>query len=184
MKLKIMFGKILYKTIGTILPSSASKYGGNIGRGFRNKCAQLIMASTGNGINVNKKSRFGQSVVIGDNSSIGMNCFLQGAVHLGDNVMMAENVIIFTTNHRCDRLDIPMCRQGTKEERPVFIGDDVWIGDSVIICPGVKIGKGAVLGAGSVIRKNVPDYAVIIGNPAQIIRFRNGADANETNSDN
>lgn len=184
MSLRFFIGKTLYKTVGNILPSSASHYGGSFGKLVRNKCAKLITGHTGENINIDKKSRFGQSVTIGDNSGIGKNCFLQGTVHIGHNVMMAENVKIFTSNHRYDRLDIPMCCQGTNEEKPVFIGDDVWIGDSVIICPGVKIGIGAVLGAGSVIRKDVPDYAVVIGNPAQIIKFRNGADANEANSDN
>ena len=184
MKFKVLIGKILYKTVGTALPASASNYGGILGRLVRGKCAGLIVASFGVNINIDKKSRFGPEVTLGDNSGIGRNCFLQGTVHIGCNVMMAENVKIFTSNHSYNRLDIPMCRQGTKKEKPVFIGDDVWIGDSVIICPGVKIGNGAVLGAGSVIRKDVPNYAVVIGNPAQVIRFRNGADVNETDIDN
>lgn len=151
MNVKVFVGKMLYKSFGSLLPSSASKYGGTFGKLVRGKCAKLIVKSTGKNINIDKNSRFGLAVSIGNHSGIGKNCFLQGSVHIGHNVMMAENVKIFTANHCFDRLDIPMCRQGTKEEKPVFIGDDVWIGDSVIICPGVKIGNGAVLGAGSVI---------------------------------
>lgn len=184
MSLGIFIGKILYKTVGNILPSSASHYGGTLGKLVRNKCAKLITGHTGENINIDKKSRFGSKISLGNNSGIGKNCFLQGSVNIGNDVMMAENVKIFTVNHCFNRLDVPMCSQGTKEEKPVFIGDDVWIGDSVIICPGVKIGNGAVLGAGSVIRNDVPDYAVVIGNPVQIIRFRNGADVDETDSDN
>lgn len=51
-----------------------------------------------------------------------------------------------------------MCEQGSTEERPVVIGNDVWIGGRVIILPGVKIGDGAIIGAGSVVTKDVSEY--------------------------
>lgn len=53
-----------------------------------------------------------------------------------------------------------------------IIGNDVWIGRSAIILAGVSIGNGAVVGAGSIVTKDVPAYAVVVGNPARIIRFR------------
>ena len=54
----------------------------------------------------------------------------------------------------------------------IVIENDVWFGHSVIILSGVHIGNGAVIGAGSVVAKDVPPYAVVIGNPAKILRFR------------
>jgi phosphonate metabolism protein (transferase hexapeptide repeat family) len=54
----------------------------------------------------------------------------------------------------------------------VAIGHDVWIGHGAIVLPGRRIGTGAVVGAGSVVTKDVPDYAVVVGNPARVIRFR------------
>ncbi|MBI5024580.1 MAG: CatB-related O-acetyltransferase [Candidatus Omnitrophica bacterium] len=54
----------------------------------------------------------------------------------------------------------------------VVIGHDVWIGQNVIILSGVTIGIGAVIGAGSVVTKNIPPYAIAVGNPAQVIRYR------------
>ena len=54
-----------------------------------------------------------------------------------------------------------MCEQGSTEERPVVIGNDVWIGGRVIILPGVKIGDGAIIGAGSVVTKDVSEYDVV-----------------------
>ncbi len=53
-----------------------------------------------------------------------------------------------------------------------MIEDDVWIGANVIILPGVHVKKGAVIGAGSIVTKDVPGYAIVAGNPAKIIRYR------------
>jgi len=53
-----------------------------------------------------------------------------------------------------------------------IIGNDVWIGNQVTIMPGVKIGDGAVIGAGAVVAKDVPPYAVVVGNPGIVKRLR------------
>ena len=85
---------------------------------------------------------------------------------------MGPEVVIWTTNHRFDRIDIPIMQQGNRPSAPVWIGDDVWIGTRVIILPGVKVGNHAVIGAGAVVAKDVPPWAVVAGNPAEIIRYR------------
>jgi len=56
--------------------------------------------------------------------------------------------------------------------RRVVVGHDVWIGRSAIVLPGVTIGNGAVVGAGAVVTKDVPPYAIVAGNPAQLVRYR------------
>lgn len=58
------------------------------------------------------------------------------------------------------------------ELRPIKIGNDVWIGANVLILDGVKIGNGAILGAGAVITKNIPDYAIAVGVPAKVVKYR------------
>ncbi len=54
----------------------------------------------------------------------------------------------------------------------IDIGHDVWVGHGAIVLPGRRIGTGAVIGAGSVVTKDIPDYAIAVGNPARVIRQR------------
>ena len=85
---------------------------------------------------------------------------------------MGPDVCICARNHAYSRTDITMDRQGFAPEQPVIIEDDVWIGTEAIILLGVHIGTGAGIGAGAVVTKNVPNYAVVGGNPAHIIKMR------------
>jgi len=98
--------------------------------------------------------------------------------------MTGAELLIFTSNHRTDRLDIPMGGQGMTESRTVVIGNDVWIGARVIILPGVHIGNGAVIGAGAVVTKDVPDYEIWGGNPARFLKSRLLSENNQENGAN
>jgi maltose O-acetyltransferase len=114
----------------------------------------------------------GRTIKIGDRSSIGEKSKLSGDITMGCDVMMGEEVLMLTQNHEFSRTDIPMDQQGFRPEKPIVIGDDVWIGARVIILPGITVGKGSILGAGSVVTKDVPEYAIVGGNPAGVIRMR------------
>jgi maltose O-acetyltransferase len=133
-------------------------------------------------VNIETGASFGpgNSVFLGDRSELGINCELYGEVHIGNCVMMGPQVVVWTTNHRFDRVDIPMVDQGNGQMRPVVIGDDVWIGTRAIILPGVRIGQGAVVGAGAVVSKDVPSWAVVVGNPAKVVRLRKQISADDT----
>ena len=163
--MKVRIGRLLYKTLGHIFP-------GGVGRRFRAFAGRLMFEAVGKELNLEKHVDAPSTLRIGDCSGIGENAYIQGRTSIGDYVMMAKNVRIFTRNHNFSRMDIPMSRQGTQEEKPVTIGNDVWIGDSVILLPGTKIGNGVIIGAGSVVRGTVPDYAIVTGNPAQVTGYR------------
>ena len=169
-KIKLLIGRIFYLGASN-LPGSFARV--NIGqKQIRALCGKMILSKCGKKVNIEKGASFTSSVELGDHSGIGIRAQINGKVIIGKNVMMGPDVCIYAINHAFDRTDIPMNLQGVTPEKPVAIGDDVWIGARVIILPGVHIGTGAVIGAGAVVTKDVPDYAVVGGNPARILKLR------------
>lgn len=171
-KIKRFIGQILYTVIAKHFPTSYTKFFGVFSKKFRAFCAKLILSESGKNINIETGADFAANIKIGNNSGIGKNSVVMSYAEIGENVMMGEGCFIYTRNHKFDRTDVPMCMQGFDEYKPVIVSDDVWIGSRVTILPGVKVGKGAVIGAGAVVTKNVPDYAVVGGVPAQVIKYR------------
>ena len=167
---KILF-QILYFGFAKKLPLSY-RTGGKLAKKIRYLCARSFLNKCGSNVNIEKGASISSKISIGDNSGIGQNCLISGTTQIGKNVMMGPECIIYTRNHSFERVDIPMLQQGYQEEKPVIICDDVWIGGRVIILPGKHIGKGAVIGAGAVVTKDIPDYSIVGGNPARIIRYR------------
>jgi len=148
---------------------------GRIGKSFRALACKHIFLSCGNNVNVDHGANFdsGHEIVLGDNSDIGMDCDVPYNIHIGSDVLMAQGVIVLGENYQFSDLEVPERLQGYAEVHPVQIGDDVWIGANAIIFPGIRIGSGAIIGAGAVVTKDIPNYAIVGGNPARIIRFRN-----------
>ena len=136
--------------------------------------ARNVFDYCGKKVNIEKGADFGtgSGIRIGDNSGIGVNCSVRGPLEIGKNVMMGPEVIIITSSHNIESTTIPMNQQGSLPKQKVVIGDDVWIGTRVIILPGVNIGHGSIIGAGAVVTKDVPDYAIVGGVPAAIIKYR------------
>ncbi len=111
------------------------------------------------------------NINLGDNVSFGGNVILYAneKIEVGEYTMIAINSLIHTSTH--DYKDHPMRLK--RIDRPVKIGKHVWVGANSVILPGVIIGDYSVIGAGSVVTANVPIGAIVAGNPARIIKYRN-----------
>jgi acetyltransferase-like isoleucine patch superfamily enzyme len=108
---------------------------------------------------------------VGRNVYVGPFCSL-GDVTLEEDVLLGSHVSVTngSNQHGIERLDIPIREQPGTWPR-ITIGRDTWIGDRAIIM--ADVGKHCVIGAGSVVTKPIPDYAIAIGTPARVVRFRN-----------
>lgn len=108
-------------------------------------------------------------VIIGDRVRIGLSNTLIGPITIGNDVIIAQNVVISALNHGYQDIKTPISKQKCSTST-VRIDDEVWIGANAVITPGVSIGKHSVVAAGSVVTKNVPPYSVVAGNPAKVIK--------------
>lgn len=109
-------------------------------------------------------------IIIGDNFYMNSGSHILGNVTFGRDVQIGPKTVIWGRDHGMIK-GKPMIDQ-EKISEDIVIGDDVWIGANVTILKGVKIGNGAVVGAGSVVTKAVPEYAIVVGNPAKIKKYR------------
>ena len=140
---------------------------------------------------------YGANIFVGENFYANVNCTILDVceVHIGDNVLLAPGVQIYTAAHPgaaaprvgvgwfagrqrvCNNIHHPYHQgasaprvAGVEYGKPVRIGNNVWIGGSVVICPGVTIGDNSVIGAGSVVTRDIPAGVVAVGNPCRVLR--------------
>ncbi|OGE42673.1 hypothetical protein A3B45_00170 [Candidatus Daviesbacteria bacterium RIFCSPLOWO2_01_FULL_39_12] len=127
-----------------------------------------VKIGKGSRIHIGARFFFPANIEIGEGSIIGDNVFLDGRdkIKIGDHVDIASEVMIYNSEHDVNSDDFHAT------VATVEIGDYVFIGPRVIILPGVKIGKGAVVGAGAVVTKNVEEFKIVGGVPAQVIGER------------
>lgn len=143
-----------------------------VGKIIRAMCIRNYLQCCGEGVIVNKETIISKNVRLGNHVGIEENCLISDNVSIGDDTIIGPGCLIYTRNHNFASTDVPIRLQGYSDIKPVTIGSDVWIGARVIILPGVNIGKGSVIGAGSVVTKDVPEWSVVAGNPAKLIRMR------------
>lgn len=113
---------------------------------------------------------YGSNIFAGDKLFMNYGCVILDCniVHIGENVLCAPYVQIYTAYHPTE----PEIRLSGRElAAPINIGNNVWIGGSAIICPGVTIGDNTTIGAGSVVVKDIPENVVAAGNPCRVIRY-------------
>ena len=112
---------------------------------------------------------YGTNIHIGETFYANFNFLVldDGLVKIGDNVLIAPNVSIYTATHLLDPKLRPKNADYTKA---VTIGNNVWIGGGCIINPGITIGDNSVIGSGSVVTKDIPANVVAVGNPCRILK--------------
>jgi virginiamycin A acetyltransferase len=115
------------------------------------------------------------TATVGRSVYVGAFCAL-GDVALERDVLIASHVSIANgkSQHGIDRLDVPIREQPGVWSR-VTIGEDSWIGDRAVVL--ADVGRHCVIGAGSVVTQPIPDYAIAVGVPARVIRYRNASNA-------
>lgn len=95
---------------------------------------------------------------------------LRGCIHIDSGTIVGPGLKVHTSNHRWQGDMLPY--DDVYEVKDVYIGKNVWIGANVTLLPGVHIGEGAVIGACACVTKDVPDYALVGGCPAKVIKYR------------
>ena len=105
-------------------------------------------------------------VTIGKNVVVMNGCLMMsaGTITIDDNVQIAANVQLISNNHDPYERNVITCK-------PVHICKGAWVGAGSTILPGITVGKHAIVGAASVVTKDVPNYAVAVGNPAKVIKY-------------
>lgn len=168
---------LIYYTLAKYLPKSTTPIIGKVSKMLRRFLCSHLFRSAGKKLVVENGVYFGngKDISVGFEVGFGKNFQCRNVkLTVGDYLMMGEDVLFQGGNHSFERTDIPMGHQGGSNKTELAIANDVWIGARVIVLPGCKkIGSGVIIGAGSVVTKDIPDYSIVGGNPAKVIRFRN-----------
>ncbi|MEM6855784.1 MAG: acyltransferase, partial [Planctomycetota bacterium] len=117
------------------------------------------------------ESHLNHRVKMGSDCSVNAGATVRGQIQMGDGVRIASYAQIIGANHCFDDLDKPIHQQPLTHQG-ITIGDDVWIGANAVVLDGVTIGSHAIVAAGAIVTKDVPDWAIVGGNPAKLIRYR------------
>lgn len=133
--------------------------------------AKFFLKEYGIALRVNGFSKLGHNTVVGNYCNFnGMRVLGRGKVVFGNFFHSGTECMIITQNHNYEGDLIPY--DNTYIYKNITIGDCVWFGNRVIITGNVNIGEGAIIAAGSVVCKDVPPLAIVGGNPAKVIKYR------------
>lgn len=143
---------------------------------LRRACYRAMLPACGEGACITFGTILSHATAaIGNNVYVGAYCVL-GDVILEDDVLIGSQVSIIngSAQHGTDRLDLPVREQPGVFPR-VTIGRDTWIGERAVVM--ADIGRHCVVAAGAVVTRPVPDFAIVAGVPAKIVRYRNAVTA-------
>lgn len=127
-----------------------------------------------------------------------IDCDRNGQIHLGknvnvnsysriesmnsvifeNNVLIGPNVYISDRNHEYKDISVPVKQQGYYSKGGILIGEGSWLGIHSVIIGSVHIGKHCVVGANCVVTNDIPDFSVVVGNPARIVKQYNSTTGN------
>jgi len=117
----------------------------------------------------------GEKIIIKNNVALNFNVMInannKGYIEIEDNVIIGPNTVLRASNHNFEDINKPI-RYQKHAGGKIIIKEDVWIGSNCTILPNIVIGKGSIVGAGSVVTKNIPEYSIVAGVPAKIIKSR------------
>ena len=146
------------------------------------KDAVVLNSEIGRNVDIEKRNLI-RSAVIGDMTytgadvsimwaSVGKYCCIARLVDIGGNEHNYNAASMMPTYRLQNRLGGKISMH--QNESPISVGNDVWIGSGVSIVrkPGLTVGDGAVIGSGAVVTKSIPPYAIAVGNPARVIKYR------------
>ena len=170
------FWLILYYGLAKHLPKSTMPIIGKFALHLRYLCAKHLFARCDGFVNLEQGAYIGNgnNFYVGKNVGIGKDfCCHSRIVTIHDHLLMGENVLFQGGGHSFANPDQLIGSEPGEGPTPLEICGDVWIGARAIILPGCKrIGAHSIIGAGAVVTKDVPDYAIVGGNPAKVIRMR------------
>lgn len=109
-------------------------------------------------------------IKIGSHTRIGLGNTIIGPVNIGNDVNLAQGVVVSGLNHNYKDPDQTIISQGIITS-PITIEEDVWIGANAVILAGTTIGHHSIVAAGSIVNRKVPPYCIVAGNPAHIVKY-------------
>ena len=170
------FWNVVYYAFARHLPKSNVPVLGRMAMRLRNRCAHGMFAECKGFINLEQGAYIGSGKNIHALSGCGIGkdfvCHSR-EIYIHGNVLMGENVLVQGGGHVFADPNLPIGAGGDIVSEPLHIMGDCWIGARAIILNGCKcIGAHSIIGAGAVVTHDVPDYAIVAGNPAKVIRIR------------
>jgi maltose O-acetyltransferase len=139
---------------------------------------RLRLKSVGHQVTISSNCHFAEAKEI----SLGHHVFIHTGAHfytgrgsqikIGNYVLIGPNCSLIAANRDYTNWQTPMYFGTEYLKKPIVIEDDVWIGERVTVSPGVTIHRGAVVGAGAVVTKDVPEFAIVGGVPAKVLKYR------------
>lgn len=170
--MKRLFCYCLYYCFARHLPRSYElSVIGKVSSCIRKIVCRPLLKVSANNIFIERNADFGSGrcLIMEENACLGENLRIMGMglVKVKKHAMMGPDVFIISENHKYGVETFNGYEVGQ-----VIIGEYAWIGARAIILKDVVIGKYAIVGAGAVVTKNVPDYAIVGGNPARVLKFR------------